>query len=129
MVYYQSLTGKQWKYGQQDCYTIVRDYYKLLGISLPDFPRPDDLKLCKSVFMRHARELGFQRINFNCRRQHDVLIMNLGTASPMHGAIYLKGDRLLHQRMSSLSAVEPLGRYYRSSVVAVYRYATGFAGR
>ena len=55
--------------------------------------------------------------------------MRLGTRTPMHAAIYLKDDRILHQRMNSVSAIEPLTRYYRDRVSAVYRHATGHARR
>ena len=42
MVDYKSLIGRQWNYGVFDCYSIVRDYYALLGIQLPNYQRPDD---------------------------------------------------------------------------------------
>jgi len=29
MVDYQPLTDREWDYGKQDCYTIVRDYFAL----------------------------------------------------------------------------------------------------
>lgn len=129
MANYQSLIGKQWKYGEQDCYTLVRDWFALWGVDLPDFERPVDLQRTDSIFLRHATTLGFKQADFNDRREGDVLIMRLGTRTPMHAAIYLKDDRILHQRMNSISAIEPLTRYYRDRVSAVYRHATGHAQR
>jgi len=129
MANYRSLTGKQWEYGRQDCYTLVRDYFALLGVELPDFDRPDNLQRTDSIFLRHAATLGFKEADFDDRREGDVLIMRLGTRTPMHAAIYLKDDRILHQRMNSVSAIEPLTRYYRDRVSAVYRHATGYARR
>ena len=129
MVNYQALTGKQWKYGEQDCYTLICDYFELLGVELPDFDRPADLERSESIFLRHAHALSFDRVDFADRVEGDVLIMRLGTKTPMHAAIYLKGDRILHQRMDSVSAIEPLARYYRDRVSAVFRHATCHAWR
>lgn len=123
MVDYQSLVGRQWEYGKFDCFTLVRDWFKLRGIELPDFPRPSNLETCESIFLKHAVSIGFKGIDFIERRPGDVLIMRIGTASPMHAAIFLADDRILHQRQDSLSAVEPLGRYYVRRVQAVFRYA------
>lgn len=129
MVNAQSLVGKAWDYGKQDCFTIVRDYYALLGLNLPDFERPADLERTESIFLRHAAELDFAEIDFDSRQEGDVLIMRLGTRTPMHAAIYLRGDRILHQRSRSVSAIESFGRYYRQRVAAVFRHATCTARR
>ena len=123
MVNYQSLLGRQWKYGVFDCYTMVRDYFALEGVRLPDFERPADLETSDSIFLAQAERIGFQQVEYNSRRPGDVLIMKLGTKDPMHAAVLLPDERILHQRQDSLSAVEPLGRYYASRVAAVFRYA------
>ena len=128
MVNYQALTGRQWDYGQNDCFSLLRDYYKLLGIEVPDFPRPNSLERADSLFLKYARAAGFDEVSFDERTLHDVIIMRLGTKSPMHAAIYVGGDKILHQRMNSVSALEPLGRYYRQSVAAVFRHAVGSVG-
>ncbi len=122
MVNYRTLIGRQWEYGKADCFTLVRDYFKQQGIELPDFPRPDDLETCQSIFLEQAEVIGFKQVAFNSREPGDVLIMRLGTATPMHAAILLPDLRILHQR-DSLSAIEPFGRYYVSRVAAVFKYA------
>ena len=129
MVDYRSLTGKQWQYGERDCFSLLRDYYQLLGIDIPDFARPECLERTESIFLKHAEAVGFERVLFEDRAPHDVLIMRLGTRTPMHAAIYLGGERILHQRMNSISAVEPLRQYYWQRIAAVYRHATCPAGR
>ena len=123
MVQYQTLIGRQWEYGRHDCFTLVRDWFKLQGVQLPDFARPDDLETCESIFLQQAEAIGFQQVELLNRRPGDVLIMCLGTAAPMHAAILLPDQRILHQRQDSLSAVETLGRYYVSRIAAVFRYA------
>ena len=121
--------GRQWEYGKQDCFSLLRDYYQLLGIEIPDFPRPESLERTESIFLKHAKAVGFERVLFEDRKPHDVLIMKLGTKTPMHAAIYVGRDRILHQRMNGISAVEPLRQYYWQRTAAVYRHATCPAGR
>mgnify|MGYP003141514790 FL=1 len=129
MVDYRPLMGRQWEYGKQDCFSLLRDYYQLLGIEIPDFPRPESLERTESIFLKHAKAVGFERVLFEDRKPHDVLIMRLGTKAPMHAAIYVGRDRILHQRMNGISAVEPLRQYYWQRTAAVYRHATCPAGR
>ena len=128
MVNYRTLLGRQWDYGKTDCYSLLREYYGLLGIDLPDFPRPESLERTHSIFLKYARAIGFELVPFDERCEHDVLIMRLGTRNPMHAAIYVGDDKILHQRMNSISALEPLGRYYRQSVAAVFRHAASSVG-
>lgn len=123
MVNYQSLLGREWSYGEADCFSLVRDYFALDGIDLPDFERPADLETCQSIFLAEAERIGFKEVPYSSRRPGDVLIMRLGTRDPMHAAVLLTAERILHQRRDSLSAIEPLGRYYSSRVAAVFRYA------
>ena len=129
MVDYRPLMGRQWEYGKQDCFSLLRDYYQLLGIKIPDFPRPESLERTESIFLKHAKAVGFERVPFEDRKPHDVLIMRLGTKTPMHAAIYVGRDRILHQRMNGISAVEPLRQYYWQRTAAVYRHATCPTGR
>ena len=84
MANYQSLLGRQWEYGVFDCFTLIRDYFKLQGIELPDFERPADLDTCDSIFLEQAERIGFKQVPYENRRSGDVLIMKLGTKDPMH---------------------------------------------
>ena len=127
MVDYRSLVGKQWHYRKQDCYTLVRDYYSLLGITLSDFERPENLHLTDSIFLEKAESEGFKLVDFGNRQTNDVLIMRLMTRAPMHAAIYIGNDKILHQRMNGLSTIEPFRRYYWERTVAVFRHATSHA--
>ncbi len=125
MADYQSLIGREWDYGRQDCYTIVRDYFALQGITLPNFDRPDELESSPSIYLREAVALGFKQVTFAERRPGDVLLMRLGTQHPMHAAVLVDYDRILHHLNESPSAVEDLRSYYVRSIAAVFRYAAG----
>lgn len=122
MVNYQSLIGRHWEYGSQDCYGLIKDYFKLLGVQLPEYERPENLETCESIFLDQALKVGFKQIKLKYRLPNDVLIMRLGTKTPMHAAILLPNERILHQKMKSLSCVEPLRSYYIENVEAVFRH-------
>jgi len=123
MVNYQSLIGRQWEYGKADCFTLVRDWFKLQGVELPDYERPESTQSCKSIFLEEAERIGFKPVTLQTRQPGDVLIMRMGTRTPMHAAVLLPDERILHQQRDSLSAVIPLSRYYLTRVAAVFRYA------
>ena len=123
MVNYQSLIGRQWEYGKADCFTLVRDWFKLQGVELPDYERPESLQSCESIFLEEAERIGFKPVTLQTRQPGDVLIMRMGTRTPMHAAVLLPDERILHQQRDSLSAVIPLSRYYLTRVAAVFRYA------
>ena len=123
MADYQSLIGLPWQYGINDCFSLVRRYYALAGVMLPDFERPKELQTSSSIFLEQAGALGFRETALSDLRADDVLIMRLGTDAPMHAAIYVGDQQILHQRMNSVSGVEALTRYYRMKTAAVFRYA------
>ena len=122
MVDYKPLLGRSWQYGVNDCYSLLRDFYKLMSIDLPDFPRPGCLERSDSIFLRHAKDIGFYQTSFSDKRFGDVFIMNLGTSHPNHAAIYVGDMRMIHQRQGSLSAETGLASYYIESIAAVFRY-------
>jgi cell wall-associated NlpC family hydrolase len=125
MVDYQSLLGRQWSYGVNDCFSLVRDWFKIQGVQLPEFSRPENLEICDSIFLQQAEAIGFEQVALERRMPGDILIMRLETRTPMHAAVLLPDERILHQRQNSLSAVEPLRRYYIERIEAVFRYAAG----
>ena len=128
MVDCRSLIGKKWEYGQNDCYSLLREYYEKLGVKLPDFERPENLGMTDSLFLRYAQSLNFVPVDFEDRKPNDVLLMRLATRTPMHAAVYLGNDKILHQRADSVSTVEPLRGYYRKRVAAVFRHAASHTG-
>jgi cell wall-associated NlpC family hydrolase len=122
MVNYRSLIGRKWDYGRNDCFSLVREWFSLQGVIIPDFERPADIESCESLFLVEADSCGFFQVELDRRKPGDVLIMRLGTMAPMHAAILLENEQILHQRQDSLSAVEPLWQYYMKRVAAVFRY-------
>ena len=90
---------------------------------MPDYERPKDLITSKSIFLDQAKNCNFKQIDFEERSKDDVLIMKLGTKNPMHAAIFLGDNTILHQKYESLSCTENYSVYYRRNTKAVFRYA------
>ena len=108
--------------------TIVFRWYvngTSCSIELPEFARPGELEICDSIFLEEMPRHNFKQVALERRLPGDILIMKLGTRTPMHAAILLSDERILHQRQNSLSAIEPLRRYYVERIAAVFRYAAG----
>ena len=129
MADYQPLIGRDWEYGKFDCYTLMRDYFALLGVKLPRYVRPADLETCESIFLDQMPKQGFEEVPFKKRLPNDVLIMRLATKNPMHAAILLPNQRILHQKQDSLSCIETLNAYYCKKTEHVFRYAAGAPAR
>ena len=109
---------------KESCGIVVKNvYYALLGINLPDYERPKSFETCKSIFLSDANKLNFKEINIDQREPNDVLIMKIWTKEPMHGAVLLKNDMILHQKFESVSCSEYFNHYYRKRTVGCFRYA------
>jgi len=123
MVNYQTLVGRQWNYGLgADCYSLVRDYYKLLGVVLPDYERPENIDNLKTIFLDELPKIGFKPVPFKRRRVNDILLMRLGSRIPQHVAILLSNERILYQCEGSLSSIEQYRLYYVKRTEVVFRY-------
>jgi proteasome lid subunit RPN8/RPN11 len=117
----QPLVGRTFRHGVSDCYSIVRDYYRLkLDITLPDFPRDDG-------WWNRGETLyadGFEAAGFTCYARgdegrrwvklHDVLLIQYlpGVKTPHHAAVYVGKGLMLHHhadtaRKSRVSRHEP----------------------
>ena len=117
------LEGREFVHGVTDCYSIIRDWYRLQGTVLPDYPRADgwwDQGL--SLYLDQFADAGFVERD-GPPEPGDVLLMQVGARVPNHAAIYLPGDRILHHLAGRLSRAEPWSSDWRKRTVKVLRYA------
>ncbi|MBN3758154.1 phage tail protein [Paraburkholderia sp. Tr-20389] len=121
------LIGCEFAYGSNDCYGIVRRYYKAaLQIELPDYLRPDRWWKdgLSNLYVDHYREAGFCDMSASQPRQvGDVLLMRIASKVPNHAAIYIGNDEILHHLWGQLSRREALPRY-RNHITHVLRHRT-----
>ena len=127
------LLGRPFVHGLLDCYSVVRDHYRIeLGIQLPDFPRDDDWWLRKeNVIMDNLVAAGFKVIHkgqppADLLRRHDGLVIAMNHGIGNHCAVYLGDFMILHHppwRPSIHTPYAPqLGGFYVQSTIAVVRH-------
>ncbi len=123
------LLGRQYAYGVTDCWTLVEDAYKEVGIDL-------GIEKTTQHHMQNWFNLGFDLMGeeaFNnagfrkLKSQEpletlDVVTMSLGrTKVPNHCGVWYKPNLLLHHQSNKLSNKEVYGGYWLKNTRAVYR--------
>lgn len=123
--YEAPLIGRVWSHGVLDCYTIIKDWYRIeRGIELPEPERHDEWWLKgENLYVDNFKAAGFIRIIDEPLQVGDVLLMQIRSKVPNHGAIYLGDDIILHHLYNRLSCREVFGGYYKKHCVMVLRYA------
>jgi proteasome lid subunit RPN8/RPN11 len=123
------LIGRPFVHGVLDCFSLIRDYYRMeLGIALPDFARSDEWWLKGGdLYRQHFAEAGFVQVagsEFDMRdlREHDVLLMQVASPVLNHGAVYLGGQVILHHCQNQLSGRSVYGGFWRRATGLVVRH-------
>jgi len=120
--YIAPLLGREFVHGVHDCYSLVRDYYKLeLDIELPDFERADNWwdngqDLYRTLFA----EAGFRQVDE--LREHDGILMQIRSPVPNHAAVFLGDDKILHHLNRGLSRRDVFGGYWARHKTAYLRH-------
>lgn len=119
------LVGREFVYGRSDCYSIVRDWYRLeRRVWLADVPRTSDTEPDGgSIYLPRLASHGW-RVVAGEPRTGDVLLMRMGAREPNHAALYLGDNLILHHLEGRLSAREPLGADYRARTTHILRHAS-----
>ena len=121
------LRGRQWVWGLQDCYSLVRDWYKEeKNIELRDWERPitPEEFLLNPMFERCAWRAGFRELRSDEKLINgDLLFMSIGSPGLNHVAIFLDGD-VLHHLADRLSCKEPYSEWLLKCTGKRLRYAS-----
>jgi proteasome lid subunit RPN8/RPN11 len=112
--YKAPLVGRQWSHGVLDCYSIIRDWFENeRAIFLPDFERHDEWWLKgENLYEENFAKAGFHQINRDELRKGDVILMQVGSPVPNHGALYLGDGLILHHVQNRLSTRDIYGGYW-----------------
>lgn len=121
--YRAPLIGRAFVHGVLDCYSLIRDWYlQERGIELPDYDRRDEWwRRGGNLYLQHFREAGF--VDGAELHHGAVLLMQIASDVPNHGAIYLENGTILHHIHGRLSSREVYGGYWRKHTVKVLRHA------
>lgn len=129
------LIGREFVHGVTDCYSLIRDAYRLGRlalaeqgidwpldpIELPEFPRRDGWWVKNSNeapddhYMIGFPKAGFFEIAREEVRPGDVFLKAIKSDRPNHGGVLLDGGLILHHLPQRLSRREPAGMWGRAA--------------
>lgn len=124
--YVPPLVGREFVHGSVDCYSLVRDWYRVVrGIDLPDFQRTDEWWVNgENLYMDNFGIAGFGSVPSAEMSHGDVLLMKIQSPVPNHAAIYLGGGMILHHLYGRLSSRDEYNGMYQDLTVKTLRYAS-----
>lgn len=121
--YQAPLVGRQFSHGVLDCYALIRDHYaQALRIALPDFERADNWwHRGGNLYIENFQRAGFSVVSGE-PQANDVLLMQVQSKVPNHGAVYLGDGMILHHLHGRLSCREPFGGYWQKHCTHILRH-------
>lgn len=121
------LLNRQFKWGEQDCFALLRDFYKdSYDIEIMNFARPEDHNspILAELFKKGAEAEGFQQVEVRPNElvEGDVLLMAINSRTINHCAVYLGNGNILHHYVNSHSKEELLRNGWRRFICAYFRH-------
>lgn len=107
------LIGREFVPGVTDCYAAIRaEAWQNRGIKLLDFPRDAEWwEKGGTLFIDGFKQAGFRAIPKEELRAGDVMLMQIRSKTPNHGAVIMENGLMLHHVNGQYSRKEPFGRW------------------
>jgi proteasome lid subunit RPN8/RPN11 len=119
--YKAPLIGREFFHGVLDCYTLVRDHYKTIGIELPDYPRENEWWLHgESLYLDNFKAAGF--VEVDDLKPNDGLLMQIASQTPNHAAVYVGDNRIIQHLSCRLSSLDVYGGWFEKVTVKILRH-------
>lgn len=123
---YNCLLGRPFKHGVTDCYSLIRDFYRInYGIELTDYARPDEWwNKGLNLYQDNILKEGFYLLDVHHSEWQpgDVLLMGIQSRVANHAAVLVENGHIIHHLWGRLSTKEPYRRFYRNLTLGVYRH-------
>jgi len=110
------LRGRRYRSGANDCYSIIKDAYKLwYDIDLPEFPRDSEFwNRGQNLYSTGFQKAGFKEMPLSEIKPGDVLLGSIrGKGIINHGGVVLNDKEVIHHLALKLSRRESLSRWSR----------------
>lgn len=106
------LEGREFIPGIDDCYSLIRDYYRLRhDLIITDYPRdPEWWKAGQNLYFDNFSKAGFVPIK-GPGQDGDMFMASILSPVPNHSGIYFKNGLILHHLTDRLSRLEPLNNW------------------
>lgn len=116
--------GREFSHGIVDCFSLLRDWYKEeLGIEFTDYERRDEWwHRGENMYLDNFEKEGMRVVTDSEIKYGDIILMNLESPVPNHGAIYIGGQMILHHVQGRLSSRDVYGGYYMKNTAKVIRH-------
>ncbi len=116
------LIGRDFKYGEADCYALVKDAYHLAGIELPVLQRGDIDDDAEQERITEELVKVFTRVDDISNAEiGDVVVTALG-GKACHMAIYIGDGRFLHHAHNQMSLRERLSEGWLKRIHSIWRH-------
>jgi len=117
--------GRPFIWGQYDCYSIVRDYYRReFNVYLKDYDCDETFENGRRLdIVENFENEGFVKFeDFSNIKSGDVLLFKCG--NEYHVGIYVDGNKFLHQPLRSQSRIEAIDGYWAKNLIGVLKHET-----
>lgn len=124
---YKSLLGLSYVEGDQDCYGLLRAYYKKnYDLELENYARPGDFaRSGVDLIMDYFKDEGFELIetNLNSLQLGDGIMFTIN-GSPLcnHVGVYVGNFMILHHLFNGLSREDAFTTKWKARVTSVVRH-------
>lgn len=118
--------GRKFKYGTNDCLSLVEDYYLTeFNIRLPHTERNDStIKNNPFLMIENIDNYNFSILNNDRELKNGDIIITKSIYGPTHLMIYIGNNLVLHHRYNQYSTIEPYNMFYRKNTDRIVRHNT-----
>ena len=120
------LEGREFVYGETDCYDAVRCFYQdNFGLNLPNYARPNEFWTANmNMYLDRFYKNGFRVLDVHPSEYQpaDLVIMAIKSPLGNHAGVLLESGQLFHHMYGRLSTVEPYSGLWRNTTVAILRH-------
>lgn len=125
------LLRRQFEEGVSDCYSIMRDFYLLCGVNLPEHKEVAEFKPgiewwknpeLKSPFIENMERNDFFKVKLNDIEPGDIILTKLGSLSANHVMVYVGNNEVFHHLPDRLSGCELLRDFFLKTKDSIWRH-------
>lgn len=116
-----NLLGREFEHEKMDCYTLLRDFYRLAGVNFPDFVREEEWWVKGKNLYLDNMALYFEPIETYSLQVGDVILVQVGANVPNHAAVYIGEQMILHHSPKRLSKRDLYDGYWLKHTHSIWR--------
>lgn len=122
---FNPLIGREYKFGEQDCFEAMRDWLAQENIHIPPRdPFEDDWWEKGLNYFTESNIKNWNHKKVTSPQKNDVLIFQVAHNVPDHCGVYLGDDMFYHHAENRLSCRDFLLPFWHKKLVGIYRYVT-----